>query len=157
VSVGTLWENVSQGMGTTSSTYVYSVERLTTAPSPTSATDSSPLFQIVTPMSADAFDSILAATNLTHKYPRLASKIRNGFPIGEPDPPKMTTILENHIHQLDNTMVIHEYLDVETAKEHMTDPFTKEKMDDVVGSVTWVASAVMAVRTPGDQGGPKKT
>jgi hypothetical protein len=108
-------------------------------------------------MSADAFDSILAATNLTYKYLKLASKIRNGFPIGEPDPPKMTTILENHIHHLDDTMVIRKYLDAETAKGHMTGPFTKEKMDNVVGGVTWVASPVMVVCTPGNHGGPEKT
>ena len=108
-------------------------------------------------MSADAFDSILAATNLTDKYPKLASKIRNGFPIGDPDPPKTTTILQNHIHHSDDSVVIRVYLDAEMTKGHMTGPFTKEQMDIAVGGVTWVASPVMVVRTPGEHGGPEKT
>ena len=127
-------------------------------PCPTPATDTaSPLLRIITPMSADAFDSILAATNLTYKYPKLASKIRNGFPIGDPDPPDKTTILENHLHHPNDSEAIREYLDAETAKGHMTGPFTKEEMDNAVGGVTWVASPVMVVRTPGDHGGPEKT
>jgi hypothetical protein len=127
-------------------------------PSPTPAIDTTtPLLRIVTPMSADAFDSILAATNLTYKYPKLASKIRNGFPIGDPDAPKKTTILENHFHHPDDSAVIREYLDAETAKGHMTGPFTKEEMDNAIGGVTWVASPVMVVRTPGEHGGPEKT
>ena len=126
-------------------------------PSLTPAIDTTALSRIVTPMSADAFDSILAATDLTYKYPRLASKIRNGFPIGDPDAPKKTTILENHLHHPDDSAVIREYLDSETAKGHMTGPFTKEEMDSTVGGVTWVASPVMVVRTPGEHGGPEKT
>ena len=149
--------NVSESTMIVSSNPVLSAENQITTPYPTPATDTAPLLRIVTPMSADAFDSILAATNLTYKYPKLASKIRNGFPIGDPDPPDKTTILENHIHHPNDSVIIREYLDAETAKGHMTGPFTKEEMDSAVGGVTWVASPVMVVRTPGDHGGPEKT
>lgn len=156
VSDGTFLGNVLGDIAMPSSTLAHSAENPITMPSLTPAIDTM-LLRIVTPMSADAFDSILAATDLTYKYPKLASKIRNGFPIGDPNPPEKTTILENHIHHPDDSTVIREYLDAETAKGHMAGPFTKEEMDGAVGGVTWVASPVMVVRTPGEHGGPEKT
>ena len=82
--------------------------------------------------------------------------MRNSFPIGDPDPPDKTTIWENHLHHPNDSVVIREYIDAKTVKRHMTGPFMKEEMDNVVGWVTWVASPVMVMQTPGDHGGPEK-
>jgi hypothetical protein len=56
---------------------------------------SNPLSYIITPYNANSWDSFLAAADLTLKYPNLALKIHYGFPIGDPDPPRKTTILPN--------------------------------------------------------------
>src|ERR1700683_1089392 len=89
---GTFMVNVLENIMIASSTPVPSVGNQIITPCPTPATDTSPLLQIVTPMSADAFDPILATIDLTYKYLKLASKIRNSFPIGDPNAPKKTTI-----------------------------------------------------------------
>jgi len=88
---GTSLGNVLEDTVTPSSTLAHSVGNLTTMPSLTPVIDTTALSRIIMPMSADTFDSILATTNSTYKYPKLASKIRNSFPIRDPDALEKTT------------------------------------------------------------------
>jgi len=131
-----------------------SVNLLNTTPSHTNVCD--PLSHISTPYNTNTWDSYLANTNLTLKYPNLGLKICYGFPISDPDPPAKTTILPNPMLHPNNPKIICNYLDEEMKLGRMTGPFTKEKMDAAVG-VTWVASLVFVIQTAGEPHMPEKT
>jgi len=107
--------------------------------------------KIVTPLSADGFDTLLHRYNLTSRYPNLSWNLRNGFPLGEFDYLHDSYIHPNHPNSDSNNTQILKYIQDEVSKGRMSGPFTlnelkKEARGEVIVSPL---GAVDKAREPG--------
>jgi hypothetical protein len=108
--------------------------------------------KIVTPLSADGFDTLLLRHNLTSRYPTLSSDLRNGFPLGEFDKHLGNSYDHpNHSNALPHVDRIAAYIQDEVAGDRMSGPFTwNELKKEAKGNV--IVSPLSAVDKAGDPG-----
>jgi hypothetical protein len=108
--------------------------------------------KIVTPLSADGFDTLLLRHNLTSRYPTLSSDLRNGFPLGEFDKHLGNSYDHpNHSNALPHVDRIAAYIQDEVAGERMSGPFTwNELKKEAKGNV--IVSPLGAVDKAGEPG-----
>jgi len=107
--------------------------------------------KIVTPLSADGFDTLLHRYNLTSRYPNLSWNLRNGFPLGEFDYLHKSYIHPNHPNSDSNNTQILKYIQDEVSEGRMSGPFTlKELKKEARGEV--IVSPLGAVDKAGEPG-----
>ncbi|PPR05117.1 hypothetical protein CVT24_010092 [Panaeolus cyanescens] len=88
--------------------------------------------KIVTPYSADAFESYLNSLNIAHKYPLLCENLRKGFPLGNMPEITQTHIFPNHFSVLGHEEVIDSYLKEEVECGRLDGPFSKELVEGIL-------------------------
>jgi hypothetical protein len=108
--------------------------------------------KIVTPLSADGFDTLLHRYNLTSRYPTLSSDLRNGFPLGEFDKYLRNSYDHpNHTNALPHIDRIETYIKDEVAGGRMSGPFTWDELKkEARGNV--IVSPLGAVDKAGEPG-----
>jgi len=107
--------------------------------------------KIVTPLSADGFDTLLHRYNLTSQYPNLSWNLRNGFPLGEFDYLHDSYIHPNHPNSDSNNTQILKYIQDEVSEDRMSGPFTlNELKKEARGEV--IVSPLGAVDKAGEPG-----
>ncbi|PPR01940.1 hypothetical protein CVT24_001279 [Panaeolus cyanescens] len=88
--------------------------------------------KIVTPYSADAFESHLVSLNLSDKYSLLCNNLRNGFPLGNMPAITQTHIFPNHCSVLGHDEVIDSYLKDEVECGRLDGPFSKDAVEEIL-------------------------
>jgi hypothetical protein len=107
--------------------------------------------KIVTPLSADGFDTLLRHYDLLLRYPNLSWNLRNGFPLGE-----FTCLHEsyNHLNHSNSNSVndyILNYIQDEVTGGCMSGPFTWDQLKkEARGEV--IVSLLGAVDKAGEPG-----
>jgi hypothetical protein len=92
---------------------------------------------IITPYSANAFETALKTLHLTSQYPNLVHHLRHGFPMGNFEPIRETTIFRNDSTVETYRTQVDSYLAEEKAAGHMIGPFTQPEMERVCGGPFW--------------------
>jgi hypothetical protein len=112
---------------------------------------------IITPYSANAFETALKTLHLTSQYPNLVHHLRHGFPMGNFEPIRETTIFRNDSAVETYRTQVDSYLAEEKAAGHMIGPFTQPEMERVCGGPFWCCP-MMVVYTAADTAAvPPKT
>ena len=108
--------------------------------------------KIVTPLSADGFDTLLHRYDLTSRYPTLSSDLRNSFPLGEFDK-HLRKLYDhpNHANALPHVDRIASYIQDEVTEGRMSGPFMWDKLKkEARGNV--IVSPLGAVDKAGEPG-----
>jgi hypothetical protein len=109
----------------------------------------------ITPYSADSFDFLLAKTNLTHQFPDLTYKLRNGFPIGHDLTPLTSSYTSNNLPGAEIFKdVCDEYVAEELTKGRYSGPFSHEELYAKIGHFR--SSPLQVVVKKGTNGDPDK-
>lgn len=110
---------------------------------------------INTPYSADGFDILLARTGLTHQFPELSYKLRNGFPISHNLSPLITSYTPNNLPGADLfKQVCDDYISEELAKGRYSGPFSHDQLFAKIGHFR--SSPLQVVVKAGADGVPDK-
>ena len=106
---------------------------------------------IVTPLSADGFDTLLRRYDLVSRYPNLSWNLRNGFPLGEFSHLHQSYIHPNHSNSDYVNNYILNYIQDEVAGSRMSGPFTLDQLKkEARGEV--IVSPLGAVDKAGEPG-----
>jgi hypothetical protein len=108
--------------------------------------------KIVTPLSADGFNTLLHHYNLMLQYPTLSLDLRNSFPLGEFDTYLSDSYNHpNHSNALPHTDRIASYIQDEVTGGRMSGPFTWDELKkEARGNV--IVSPLGAVDKAGEPG-----
>ena len=107
--------------------------------------------KIITPLSAEGFDTLLRRHDLTSRYPNLSWNLRNGFPLGEFSHLHESYNHPNHSNSDSVNDYILNYIQDEVAGGRMSGPFTWDQLKkEARGEV--IVSPLGAVDKAGEPG-----
>jgi len=108
--------------------------------------------RILTPYSADSYESFLAHFDISSRYPTLVHRLRNGFPIGNFSPLLDTYIHPNHGSFREHEPSILKYISEEVSLGHMSGPFSEFDLRREFGQQHVISSPLGAVDKAGEPG-----
>ncbi|PPR00693.1 hypothetical protein CVT24_000981 [Panaeolus cyanescens] len=111
--------------------------------------------KIVTPYSADAFESDLHSLNIFHKYPLLCHNLRHGFPLGNMPQISKTHVFPNHFSTLGHEKAVDSYLEEEVGCGRLDGPFSREVMEEILRG-PFISSPLLIVSQPQGPNLPNK-
>lgn len=111
--------------------------------------------RICTPYLADAFREDLDEFGLTGDYPILVGNLVGGFPIGDMPLLEETVIIPNHPSCAEHSAVIDTYILGEIEARRMSGPFSRERVEEILGGPFFASPLIVAVQTQ-EPGAPDK-
>jgi hypothetical protein len=111
---------------------------------------------IITPYSANAFETALKSLSLTAQYHNTIHHLRHGFPMGNFEPIQETTIFVNDPSVETYWIQVDKYLTDEKASCHMIGPFTQSEMERVCGGPFWCCPMTVVFTTADPTASPPK-
>lgn len=90
--------------------------------------------RIITPYDADAWDDCLATFGLVGPRPDLTHWMRFGFPLGNLAPILATSTPPNYPAAVQHMAFIREYVDEQVALGRMTGPYSRARVEAILGS-----------------------
>lgn len=103
--------------------------------------------RICTPYIPDAFQEDLDTFGLTDDYSLLVGNLRNGFPIGDMPLLEETVIIPNHSSCAEHSAVIDTYILAEVEAGRMSGPFTRDRVEAILGGPFFASPLIVAVQT----------
>ncbi|KAE8222055.1 hypothetical protein CF326_g8447 [Tilletia indica] len=104
----------------------------TSAPCVESLTTAARLVPSASPLKPEGFKLLIERYDLSHAFPNMVRDLEQGFDFGIP-PVRATVVQKNHCSLQEDLMVLHGILLKEMEAGRVVGPFTKEKVEEMVG------------------------
>lgn len=88
---------------------------------------------VVTPLDPDSLERLLRAGGIHREWEHVIRGIRNGFDVGIHDPPRSTTLFQNHASAELDTAFIDSYIAGEQAAGRYSRAFEPEQLEQLIG------------------------
>lgn len=108
--------------------------------------------RVITTYRAEGFEEVLRELGLLEQYPLLGARLRFGFPLGDMSPLVRTFTPDNHKAGVEHLDFIQEYLDEQVALGHMTGPYSRERVEEILEG-PFRTSPLAVTEKPGSKSG----